>query len=84
MSEEEKTAQEFLAADAAGYCMGDGEAARLLKMLAFIEIESPGPRRKAMLDILAEEMAASSMCRFHWKPVEQKLAEVVKVPNVLQ
>lgn len=83
MSHENKTAGDFLDADAKG-CMGDVEADRLLKMLLFIEQTSPSEKRKKMLEIFAEEFSGTFLCAFHWHKVEEKLAEVVRICPVLQ
>jgi hypothetical protein len=83
MSDEGKTAQDFLDADTQ-YCQGPKEWDRLMAMLSQIELTSPGEKRKEMLRIFAEEFSGTILCNWHWNEVQKKLAEVTKISPVLQ
>ena len=83
MSDEGKTAQDFLSEDTQ-YCMGPKEWDRLMGMLLQIELTSPGEKRKEMLRIFAEEFSGTILCQWHWREVQNKLAEVSRISEVLQ
>ncbi len=81
--EPEKIVMRLALAEPETYCDGEEVADQLAQALEVIEGQ-PMTERRDLLRAFAGRLAAFQFCRAHWRPVDVKLRELMKIGTRLQ